>query len=94
MINIIVFFYFIVVLIVLTINHHISLNDNKWLIIGACAVDSDCEYGGTCNLTTLMCMCATGYTGTTCGTGKISSNLLPLNSGFASPFDHQIKDTV
>eukprot|EP00057_Strongylocentrotus_purpuratus_P011338 XP_011665812.1 PREDICTED: multiple epidermal growth factor-like domains protein 11 [Strongylocentrotus purpuratus] len=34
---------------------------------GACA--SDCEYGGTCDLMTSMCMCAAGYTGATCGTG-------------------------
>ncbi|XP_030838237.1 fibropellin-1-like, partial [Strongylocentrotus purpuratus] len=40
----------------------------------ACVVDSDCEYGGTCDLTTLMCMCATGYTGTTCGTGACAAD--------------------
>ena len=34
-------------------------------------MDSDCEHGGTCDISILMCVCTSGYSGDICEIGKI-----------------------
>ena len=54
-------------------------------------MDSECTNGGTCDMSTLLCSCASGYSGANCGTGKISSNFLHFNSGSIPPFTCPLK---